>query len=402
MRNGKRTVRAILMWGNNNPVDAVVLEVILKKARKIREELGVPVPLPDDDHTLTNALLQAVLLRRHEIRARREDASRQGVLALDFSEVPQIKAMEKAWVDAADKAKKNRTVFAQNKLKPSDVLPEWQKMQGALGQTDDVRRFVHRALSRLGAGLEERGRSYRVPLTPLPEVLRERLLAENLQGTLKISFTQPPAIGARFVHRSHPLVGILADGLLETSLNTTSAKVGAGETANCAANVPVERGEESATTDPALLGRTGCWTTQSVQRLSTVLLLRLRHQLITQGAEPLLVEEATAIALVAADGGQRIEILTGDEPLNWLAAPTAEDLADKLRTEHVAAALAQLPEWNGLLESFAQERAQALLADHERVREASGVRTVRGRATVRALLPVDVIGVFVLLPALGF
>ncbi len=73
-----------------------------------------------------------------------------------------------------------------------------------------------------------------------------------------------------------------------------------------------------------------------------------------------------------------------------------------MRTEHVATALAQLPEWNGLLESFAQERAQALLADHERVREASGVRTVRGRATVRALLPVDVIGVFVLLPALGF
>lgn len=64
---------------------------------------------------------------------------------------------------------------------------------------------------------------------PLPEVLRERLLAESLHGTLKISFTQPPAIGARFVHRSHPLVGILADGLLETSLNTASAKVGAGE-----------------------------------------------------------------------------------------------------------------------------------------------------------------------------
>jgi ERCC4-related helicase len=402
MRNGKRTVRAILMWGNNNPVDAVVLEVILKKARKIREELGVPVPLPDDDHTLTNALLQAVLLRRHEIRSRREDATRQGVLALDFAEVPQIKAMEKAWVDAADKAKKNRTVFAQNKLRPSDVLPEWQKMQGALGQTDDVRRFVNRALSRLGAGLEERGRSYRVPLTPLPEVLRERLLAENLQGTLKISFTQPPAIGARFVHRSHPLVGILADGLLETSLNTASVKVGAGETANYAANDAAEGAGERATTDPALLGRTGCWTTQAVQRLSTVLLLRLRHQLITQGAEPLLVEEATAIALVAADGGQRIELLKGDEPLDWLAAPTAEELADKLRTEQVATALAQLPEWNGQLESFAQERAQALLADHERVREASGVRTVRGRATVRALLPVDVIGVFVLLPALGF
>lgn len=390
IRDGKRIVRAILMWGNNNPVDAVVLEVILKKAKKIREELGVPVPLPDDDHTLTNALLQAVLLRRHEIRARREDATRQGMLALDFAEVPQIKAMETAWIDAAEKAKKNRTVFAQNKLKPSDVLPEWQKMQSALGQTDDVRRFVHRALSRLGAGLEERGRSYRVPLTPLPEVLRERLLAENLQGTLKISFTQPPAIGARFVHRSHPLVGILAEGLLERSLNTTSSEIGADETA------------QDETSDPVLLGRTGCWTTQAVQRQSTVLLLRLRHQLVTQGAEPLLVEEAVAIAMVAADGGQRMELITSDEPLNWLAAPPAEELADKLRAEQVSVALAQIPDWQPLLKSFAEERAEALLADHERVRKASRIENKRGAATVRALLPVDVIGVFVLLPPLGF
>lgn len=398
IRDGKRTVRAILMWGNNNPVDAVVLEVILKKAKKIREELGVPVPLPDDDHTLTNALLQAVLLRRHEIRARREEATRQGILALEFPEVPQIKAMETAWVDAAEKAKKNRTVFAQNKLKPADVLPEWEKMQGALGQTDDVRRFVHRALSRLGAGLEERGRSYRVPLLPLPEVLRERLLAENLHGTLRISFTQPPAIGARFVHRSHPLVGILADGLLENSLNTASAKVGAGK----ATNAELVTDTSSTSSDPSLLGRTGCWTTQAVQRQSTVLLLRLRHQLVTQGAESLLVEEAVAIALVAADGGQRTVLVTTSAPLNWLAAPTAEELADRLRAEQVSTALAQLPAWTSLLEGFAHERAEALLADHERVREASGIRTARGRATVSALLPVDVIGVFVLLPSLGF
>jgi len=394
IRDGKRIVRAILMWGDNNPVDAVILEVILKKARKIREELGVPVPLPDDDHTLTHALLQAVLLRRHEMRARRQKDTRQGVLPLDFPEVPQVKAMATAWVDAAEKARKNRTVFAQNKLKPADVLPEWEKMQAALGQTGDVRRFVQRALSRLGAALEEHGCGYRVPLASLPEALRERLLAENLHGTLKISFTQPPAIGARFVHRSHPLVGILADSFLESSLNAASARVGSGDTANGEA--------EGLGADPAVLARTGCWTTQAVQRQSTVLLLRLRHQLVSQETDPLLVEEAAAIALVAAAGGQRVERVSTAEPLDWLAAPTAEEVADKLRAEQVTNALAQLDAWQPLLRRFAEDRANALLADHERVREASGVRTARGRASVRALLPVDVIGAFVLLPSLDF
>jgi superfamily II DNA/RNA helicase len=57
-------VRATLMYGANNPVDGAVLDVILRKAAKIREELGVPVPVPDDGHTLTQVLLKAVLLKR--------------------------------------------------------------------------------------------------------------------------------------------------------------------------------------------------------------------------------------------------------------------------------------------------------------------------------------------------
>ena len=52
-RRRSPSVRATLIYGANNPVDGAVLEVIIRKAAKIREELGVPVPLPDDGHTLT-------------------------------------------------------------------------------------------------------------------------------------------------------------------------------------------------------------------------------------------------------------------------------------------------------------------------------------------------------------
>ena len=47
------------------------------------------------------------------------------------------------------------------------------------------------------------------------------------------------------------------------------------------------------------------------------------------------------------------------------------------------------------LEQLASERANALLADHRRVREAA--RDV-GQYSVKACLPVDIIGVYVLLP----
>lgn len=48
------------------------------------------------------------------------------------------------------------------------------------------------------------------------------------------------------------------------------------------------------------------------------------------------------------------------------------------------------------LDALATDRANALLADHRRVREAA--RDI-GQYAVRASLPVDVLGVYVLLPA---
>ena len=48
----------------------------------------------------------------------------------------------------------NRTLFAQRRLKPEDVLPEWQKTLAVLGGEADVERFLRRASVQLGAPLE--------------------------------------------------------------------------------------------------------------------------------------------------------------------------------------------------------------------------------------------------------
>jgi hypothetical protein len=373
-----RVVRATLMYGQNNPVDAVVLKVILRKAKKIREELGVPVPLPDNDHSLTQALMQAVLSGQR---------GRQKQETFDFDDLPAFQQLDVAWTDMAERAKKNRTVFAQNRIKPEDVLPEWKKMQAALGNYDDVQRFAQRALRRLGSALEARSptgnKGYRAPLANLPEDLRERMLADGISGTVGLSFTVPAPVGTRFVHRSHPLVSTLAEGLLERTL----------------ADAGLE--QERNVTDPSMLGRTGCWVSNTVKSLTTVLMLRLRHQLSSadaRGGDTLLVEEAIAVALRSVDGGKRFEILSGDEPLQWLTASPAETIDDRTRETRVSGALAQQDQWMPIIENFARERSEILLADHRRVREAS---RSKGRYEVTPLLPVDVIGVFVLLPALG-
>ena len=350
-------VRATLLYGANNPVDGAVLQVILRKAARIRKELGVPVPVPDEGHTLTQALLEAVILRR-----RRSDTHGGS----------QLKLFDERWRSVEEKARKSRTVFAQRRIKPGEVLPEWRKSLSAIGGRDAVKRFTGRALARLGSGLERRGRGYTVPTSPLPEELRERLAAEGLSGTVRIDFNYPPAPRCRPIQRSHPLVAVLAETLLERSLSSAD---GSG--------------------DPSVLGRVGCWISQGVAVRTTLVLLRLRHRLLVRKVRKettLLVEEATALAWTGAAANQR---LSGSQALDLLALPPSGDPPPHVRAREVGRALALIEERVAELERYATERADTLLDDHRRVRQAS---RATGGTSVQALPRPDVIGVYVLLP----
>jgi hypothetical protein len=366
-------VRATLMYGENNPVDGVVLKVILRKAESIRKELGVPVPVPDDDHTL-QLLMKAVLQHKPGGRSQQE--------LFDVTALEEAKALDIRWTSLAEKVKRNNTVFAQRRLRPAEVLPEWARMQAALGAQDDVYRFVARAMARHGAALDSLHRrsapkAFRAPLGALPAELRERLSAESLEGTERVDFVQPAAPGTRFVHRSHPLVGALAEDLLERALQEDTDFVPEG---------------------PARLGRVGVWRSTAVEKKSLVVLLRLRHQITTtvgparrRRTAVLLVEEAVPVALV----GREAQVLTGDEVMRWLDAPAAGDLRPNVQQRLLEEALGQLAEAGGALEDIARRQAQTLADDHRRVREAS---RATGTTTVDALLPVDIMAAYLLLP----
>lgn len=80
-----------------------------------------------------------------------------------------------------------------------------------------------------------------------------------------------------------------------------------------------------------------------------------------------------------------------------LNAPATLDLAPVARDRFIAKAKEDLP---GLLEGpiaeFARLRAEELMADHARLRAAAGSAS---RVSVEAVLPPDVIGLFVLMPS---
>lgn len=348
-------VRCTMLYGQDNPVDGFVLNVILRKGEAIQKELGVLVPLPEDEARINQALVKAALMRRSDSGMASPQAS------FDFGESEQLLApLQAQWQDALEKAKANRTVFAQRRIKPDEVLPEWHKQQQALGTQADVQRFLQSACVRLGSPLEM-GRKQTARFLPqhLPEALRQRLADEGIDKPQSIDFAE--------LHRSHPLVGLLAQHLLEDALGGERPLA-----ARCAATL-----------------------TEDVDVATTIYLLRLRHQLsYVRRREPfqMMAEETVALAV---RGRVNPQWLADDSANRLLECTPSGNLPAEAVQREVRAALDFLATHPQPLQALAEQRAQALLADHERVRAAA--RDV-GHHSVSPCLPVDVMGVYVLLP----
>ena len=358
------TVRTLMLYGEDNPVDGAVLRVILRKAEKIRTELGVAVPLPTDNNKVVDAIMQAVLLQG-------VGSSRIAQMRLDFGETEA--EVDQAWETAQEQI--TRTVFAQRRLRPDDVLPEWRKAVSVLGGQDDVARFVRLAAERLGAPLDQRNGYSRLPVAYLPKSLQDRLDATGFKPAARLAFAQPAPTGATYIHRAHPLVAALADYVAEQALDAGQPDLGARASAMFAHKI----------------------------RTRTVLyLLRLRSQLEVEqrGADSryaplksLLTEECLGVAV---QGGNDPELLPEEDALSLLSLEPGRNMEDGQKTRLIGQALDATSALEDTFTRLAHERARELLEDHRRIREASDARGLR--YDVIPALPVDKIGVYVFMP----
>ncbi|MCB1615600.1 MAG: DEAD/DEAH box helicase [Pseudomonadales bacterium] len=362
-------VKTLMLYGENNPIDGAVLQVIIRKAERIRESLGVSVPAPEDEARYMQAILKTVLLRKDA------HLGSKGTYDL-FSDNEELQQLDAKWESARDKAKTHRTIFAQNRLKPEEVMPEWEKAFAVLGDRQDVERFVKTACEQLGAPLNQQTSGiYRIPLQHLPLPLKERLDTSGLMQVQHIDFEYPTRRRAEFINRTHPLVSHLADYLTELAMN--------GEATNKVA-------------------RAGAIYSKAISSKTTVYLLRLRSRLTIkrtqasqQTASELLAEEALAMAI---DGKGEQQLLSKAEVVALMQVPPTKNMTPEARVRELTQAIAHAEELEGTFAQLANQRAQQVLSDHRRTREAADAR---GSYIVQPQLPVDVMGVYVLVPDAG-
>jgi superfamily II DNA or RNA helicase len=362
----KRTVRVVTYYGVDNQIDGLVLDVLLRKHLKIRNSTGISVPVPGDTEQVLEALLNGALLR--------DDGAQ---LALNFHD-PALETLDRQWDQAADREKRSRALFAQHATSPTAVAEELAAVQRAVGSTIDVERFAREVLTAQGAQIDEE-KVHNGPLfihlaeTPAP--LRDAMGLAARPDTLRVRFSLPVAEGVVHLHRTHPLIQGLAGYVLDSALDPHLAT-------------------------RALARRSGVVRTKTVAARTTVVLLRLRFGLVDQSrrdanTHELLVEDWKLAAFRGSPTTP--EWLTSEEKEALVqVGPDANVSADVARS-HVARILAELGALDTDFTRMAHERAAEIGAAHRRVRQAA--RLALGRLRVEPKLPLDVLGLYLYLPA---
>lgn len=349
-------VKCALLYGQDNPVDGIVLKVISKKAREISDSLGVSVPVPEDDRRVSLAIMKAGIFQNgaHSPNTPQQLGLFDEIEHQEREALEALRGLEAKWQDAAEKEKENRTKFAQRILKPENVLPEWKKVETAFGSVEDVRTFTKGALAELGFHT----------LSSLPPQIVHRLQENGAELPQDLRYDD--------LTRAHPLVASLAGYVLESALD------------------PVD-GRDALVASVA--ARSGAAVSREVERVTRIFLLRLRHRLDIRKRD-LIVEETQAVAVTGAD--ENAEWVYDPAEVERLLhfIPSSNLTGDAVRNA-IRRALNYADANRARFEAFAAERAKTLLADHRRVRDASDDR---GSFGVKPILPVDIMGVFVLLP----
>lgn len=351
-------VRVVTLWGADNGIDQLVIDVLVRKHQRILATLQVSVPVPGAN-TVVEALVGGLLLRSSA------PASEQ--LSLDLLPA-DVQLMFEGWDAAAEEEKRSRSIFAQHSIDVSEVRSELEAVRRSIGDSGDVGRFVRDAVTAAGGTVTGRDAPVRLSLTPAPLGLRDAVGPRFWE--VQAQFDLPVEGPAVYLSRTHPMVEGLATWALESALDPVRSAVAA---------------------------RAGATRTSAVRTRTTVLLVRRRFDIeLTRGGkrQRLLAEDAA----VHAFHGDPAEPtwLADEEAEAVLSALPSGNITSEQAKEMVSRVLAAEPGWRPQLERLAAAAADALAETHQRVRE--GGRQAGARTAVRPQLPVDVLGVYVLLP----
>lgn len=365
-------VKACLLYGEDNPIDGIVLDVLLRKVREIKRATGINVPFPEDSQSIIDTITQALLLNPDRKISRRKENEATLFDFSDFGEAAEAKRNVTRKVDeAAEREKASRSIFAQNAIQASEIEQDLKAVDEAIGDPRAVEEFVTNVLRGvLGVQVikDRTEAGYTIVTGNLPPQL-QGILPDG--PTVKVSFASPPPKGFRYIGRNHRFVEQLCQLVM--------------------ANTLARQGKRAA--------RAAVVRTREVGVKTTLMLFRCRNVIeqardATRQPHQIVAEEMLIWGWRPAKGGR--EYLGHEEAKSLLMrARPSSDLSPQSRANFLQAELEQAASFGPEFDRVAEQQSKRLVEAHERF---SALMDKNRYQVVYPVLPMDLLGIYVLLP----
>ncbi len=359
-------VKACLLYGADNPIDGIVLDVLLRKVREIKRATGINVPFPEDSQSIIDTITQALLLNPNRQIGKKRNKNQIEFDFGEFDEAASAKANVTRKVDeAAEREKASRSIFAQNAIKAQEIEADLREVDEAIGDPRAVQDFVTATLNNLlGVQVTQDRKGYLVVMGNLPPQLRDLLPAGD---PVKISFQSPTPEGYHYLGRNHRFVEQLCQLVMANTLNYMDKR---------AARAAVIR-------------------TGQVVVKTTLLLFRCRNVIEqSKGGHQIVAEEMLLWGWRGTP--EQKEFLQHTEAKALLASARAtSDLSPQARANFLENELKLLDDLQAEFDAVAEEQAKHLVDAHERF---TALMDRQRFQVVYPVLPMDLLGIYILLP----
>lgn len=366
------SVKACLLYGSDNPIDGIVLDVLLRKVREIKRATGINVPFPEDSQSIIDTITQALLLnpdrkiKTHKAPARGYPRQLTLFDFCDFDEAKTAKANITRKVDeAAEREKASRSIFAQNAIKAHEIETDLQSVDEAIGDPKAVQNFVASAMSHLlGAQMTASKQGFRLVTANLPPILRESLPKGDV---IPISFQSPTPENHHYLGRNHRFVEQLCQWVMSNALSRAERK---------AARAAVIR-------------------TRQVKIKTTLMLFRCRNVIEQTKAHYQIVAEEMLMWGWRGTPQQKEFLDHRDAKALLSEAKATSELSPQARAGFLQNELKLLGQLEDEFQKVAERQSQHLVESHQRF---SALMDKQQFQVVYPVLPMDLLGIYVLLP----
>lgn len=358
-------VRATLLYGKN-PVDGIVLDVILKKIREIRRSTGVAIAFPEDSRSIMDSVAQAVLFSPGRAKIRDMNQLMLDLDAADETRDIKLKVGEKI-KEAEKREQVSRSIYAQHGIKADELEKDLREADEFIGSPAAVQEFAGLALAVLGVELTATQKGFRLQTTNLPESLKSLLPSRS---SVLVSFESPTPDGYLYLGRNHPVVEQLCHLIMRNTL--------ARDHQHGASRAAVIRSSH-------------------VKEKHTVYLCRCRNVIERPSENARIVAEEMLLWGYRGFHKDGHYLLHDEAKAILGGARATTNLAPAAAASALESEVAQVfPQLTGKMNQIAKDRSEQLVEAHHRF---SQLLKDRSRyQVVQPVLPMDVLGVYIVLP----